>query len=479
MLRSIVALAALLALPAQAALRTELLVDGLLSPVFATAPPGDSRLFIVERAGVVRILADGELLPTPFLDMQADVTTEGAFGMFGMAFAPDFAATGQFYVYAIDPSWDSTITRYTVGPDPHVADASSKQVVFRLAQTWRDHNGGTIAFHPLDGSLYFAPGDGGGGPNDPDETGQDPLNRLGKMLRMDRVGGIPTDNPFVGNAQVDEMIWALGLRNPFRFSFDRLTGELWIADVGQEGVEEILVEPGRFGGGRNYGWDVMEGTLCNPNDPASSPPCNDPVFSPPLYEYDHSQGDCSVTGGYAYRGAIPEIFGKYLFGDYCSGRMWTLERDPLVVTDLQLPIPGLVGFGEDGFGELVAISLGGSIHRILSTDPDADGDIAPDAADCAPADPSLWSVPGETRSLTVDGSTIHWQEPVLLGGSAGMSFELLVSTGADFTSPDCSVEASPSAVDAIVPAPGGVRFYLSRAVNACGTGSVGRPVSAC
>jgi glucose/arabinose dehydrogenase len=276
------------------------------------------------------------------------------------------------------------IARYAVSANPDVADAGSGETLLSVAQPGTDHYGGTIAFSPLDGYLYFALGDGGTGPYDPLENAQDPQELLGKMLRLDVSGGtgtsytIPSDNPFVGDPGVLDEIWAFGLRNPFRFSFDRLNGELWIGDVGQEAKEEIDREAAGDGG-RNYGWDVMEGTLCNPFDPWPPPPaCNAPALTLPFHEYDHTSDPfCSgnAIGGYVYRGLLgPAFYGLYFFGDFCTSQIWTLDPATVGVVertaDLSPATGGgtidqIVGFGEDGSGELYVVDYDGEIFRIF------------------------------------------------------------------------------------------------------------------
>jgi glucose/arabinose dehydrogenase len=221
---------------AEAGLFTERVASGFTEPVFVTSPTGDGRLFVVERAGLIRIFASGSTLPTPFLDITSLVKAVDSFGFFGLAFAPDYATSGLFYVYYTNFANESVIARYHVSANPDVADAGSGETVLAIAQPGTDHNGGTIAFSPDDGYLYFAPGDGGTGPYDPLDNAQDPQELLGKMLRIDVGGGVgtpysvPTDNPFVADAGVLDEVWSFGLRNPFRWSFDRLTGDLWMPD---------------------------------------------------------------------------------------------------------------------------------------------------------------------------------------------------------------------------------------------------------
>jgi hypothetical protein len=404
------------ALAAPGPVKAELVASGLAGPTFAAAPPdllppAETRLFVLERLGRIRILDGGSVLATPFLDIQAQVSASGEGGLLGLAFAPDYESSGDFYVYYTTAT-DSVVSRFQVSVDPDVADAGSEEVVLTVPRPNGGHNGGTLAFRPTDGFLYLAPGDGGGS-NDPDERAQDGTVLNGKMLRIDVSGGgpgyaVPPANPFVGNPAVLDEIWALGLRNPFRFSFDRATGDLWIGDVGQNQREEVDFEAAADPGGRNYGWDVMEGSLCNPNDPAPAPPCEsppgtpNPVFTLPIYEYGHFAGDCSITGGVVYRGTeIPELVGHYFFGDFCTGRV--LTRDPAtgVVSDQSVQlvprlangpaVGSIVAFGEDAAGEIYVVDIAGELFRLKRAEcgdgVDNDGDGAGDF----PADPGCSS----------------------------------------------------------------------------------------
>jgi glucose/arabinose dehydrogenase len=349
--------------------------------MYATAPAGDARLFVAERAGLVRVVDEtGALLPQPFLDIRSLVSTAGEGGLLGLAFAPDYAQTGQLYVYFVNAAGDSELDRFVVSAaDSDRVDPASRRTVMVVDQPAgrTNHKGGTIAFSPVDGMLYWGLGDGGGA-NDPDNLAQNPQSLLGKFLRLDVGGGpnstysIPPDNPFVGNDGVRDEIWSFGWRNPFRWSFDRATGELWIGDVGQGGREEIDREAAGDGG-RNYGWKVHEGTLCHlpqPGLPCESP-SNPARFTFPVHEYaTHTNGTCAVTGGVVYRGSVPFLQGAYVFGDYCSSRVWMLGPVGLLdVTDELAPeqgtIAGPVAFGEDGFGDVVIVSLdSGSVHRV-------------------------------------------------------------------------------------------------------------------
>jgi glucose/arabinose dehydrogenase len=395
---------------ARAALLAEALVaSGLDTPMFALAPWGDPRLFILERPGRIRILKDGNVLATPFLDIASGVGTAGEGGLLGLAFPPDFQASGAFYVYYTDGAGDSVVSRFFVSAaNPDLAHPAETPIL-SLEQPFSNHNGGSIAFGG-DGFLYFSPGDGGSA-NDPGERAQDPSTLLGKMLRID-VGqplapgstpvpgtgyGIPAGNPWeaAGDGVRDE-IWAFGLRNPYRFSFDRNTGDLWIADVGQDALEEIDFEPGGDPGGRNWGWDVMEGDRCNAVDPAPAPPCNHASLSLPIHQYAHAGGGCSgsITGGFLYRGkAIPALNGLYVYGDYCNGRIWSFDPVAMLAEErsAELGAAGgapfqLLGFGQDGDGELYVVHAGGSIYRIIprtecSDGIDNDDDLATDHPD--------------------------------------------------------------------------------------------------
>ncbi len=361
----------------------ELVASGLDDPVFATSPPGDARLFIVELGGAIQILSTGAVLGTPFLDIGGSVTTAGEGGLLGLSFPPGYDVSGSFYVYYTATNGDSVLSRFQVSGDPDVADAASETELLRIPQPASNHNGGHIAFGP-DGFLMLGLGDGGG-QFDPDERAQDPLDLLGKMVRIDpgfpfapgskRVRGayyaIPADNPWAGTDGVRDEIWAFGVRNPYRFSFDRSNGDLWIGDVGQDRWEEIDHEPYAGRGGRNWGWDAKEGEECVRFDRPRRPRCNDPGLSDPIYQYENegAPGSCSVTGGYVYRGsAVPAAQGLYVFGDFCSGRVWALDPSDASVQEWTDDLGGaggapfrLVGFGEDGDGELHIVLRNGQV----------------------------------------------------------------------------------------------------------------------
>ncbi len=381
----------LLASPARAQLSTQRILSGLTEPTFVASPPGDPRLFVVLRRGEILIYHPGTgLQAVPFLDIESEVNESGEGGLLGLAFDPDYATTRAFYVYYTGSAgggnpFVSKISRFRADAgEPDLADPTEK-VLLTLTQPLDSHNGGTVAFGD-DGYLYMGFGDGGDA-NDPFETGQDGTTLLGKMIRLDvsfldPSDGytIPPDNPFVGPDGVLDEIWALGLRNPFRFSFDRQGGALYIADVGQSTREEIDVEPpatGSFDGGRNYGWDVMEGSLCFLEPPGpGEPPCNDPSLTLPVHEYTHDDGRCAVTGGVVYRGTAFELQGQYLFADYCTWQLWSFQWNGgggitnLVERTLDLApdageINDPVAFGEDADGEVYIVDKGGEIFKIV------------------------------------------------------------------------------------------------------------------
>ena len=345
-------------------------VEGLDRPVaVAHAGDGSGRLFIVQQGGQIRIFDGAQLLPVVFLDLSSSVSTGSEQGLLGLAFHPGYETNGLFYVNLTDAAGDTQILRFTVSADPNVADRASAVPLLSVDQPFANHNGGQLAFGP-DGKLWIGLGDGGSA-GDPGNRAQSGTTLLGKILRIDvdqgLPYGIPPDNPFVADPAVRDEIWARGLRNPWRFSFDRLTGDLFIADVGQNAYEEVSFEPsinGSSGGGRNYGWRRMEGTHCfNPGNN-----CNDGSLVLPILEYSHAQG-CSITGGYRYRGfEMPEHFGTYFFGDFCSGRIWggieNVETGAWVSTELLDSELLISTFGEDELGELYVADLDGTLHRI-------------------------------------------------------------------------------------------------------------------
>ncbi|HEX9729711.1 MAG TPA: PQQ-dependent sugar dehydrogenase [Gemmatimonadales bacterium] len=336
--------------------------------VYATAPASDStRLFLVAQAGAVYVVRNDTLLTAPFLDVRDSVRSAGERGLLSIAFHPAYATNGYFFVSYTDLNNDSRIVRYTA-TSAETADPASGSLVLALDQPFNNHNGGQVAFGP-DGMLYIGFGDGGSG-GDPLGSGQNPKSLLGSILRIDVDGGtpyaIPSDNPFVGDAAALPEIWAWGLRNPWRFSFDRLAGDLYIADVGQNAWEEVNVQRASSPGGENYGWNVMEGCHCYA---ATSCDMQDKIL--PVIEYSHEEG-CSVTGGFVYRGsAVPILTGRYLYADYCSGwvRSFTFEagRATNVGAWSALAPPGafVTSFGEDARGELYVMTAAGGLYRIV------------------------------------------------------------------------------------------------------------------
>jgi glucose/arabinose dehydrogenase len=342
-------------------------VEGLESPVVvAHAGDGSGRLFIAQQGGEILVFDGRELLSPPFLDLSALVSSGSEQGLLGLVFHPSYETNGFFFVNFTDVSGDTRIARFTVSADPDVADPASAAPLLFVDQPFANHNGGQLAFGP-DGKLWIALGDGGSA-GDPGNRAQSGDTFLGKILRIDVDQGlpyaIPVDNPFVAEPAVRDEIWALGLRNPWRFSFDRLTGDLFIADVGQNAWEEVNFEPISVRGGRNYGWRRMEGSQCF--NPGSN--CNDGSLVLPILEYSHSLG-CSVTGGYRYRGTeMPEHFGKYFYGDFCSGRIWAgvenVETRAWTATELLDSELSISTFGEDELGELYVADLSGALYRI-------------------------------------------------------------------------------------------------------------------
>jgi glucose/arabinose dehydrogenase len=346
-------------------------VSGLNFPLFLTAPPGDTgRLFIVEKAGVIRIVKHGSLLGTPFLNITSLTTKGGEQGLLGLAFSPDYSTSGRFYVsYTTTGGGNaghSVIARYHVSSDPDLS-GTADTVILTVNQPFANHNGGNIIFGP-DGFLYFGLGDGGDA-GDPFETGQDRTDLLGSMLRLDVSGAsysIPAGNPYVGHATFRQELWNYGLRNPWRWSFDRQTGDLYIADVGQNKYEEVDVVPAGAGGGQNFGWDDMEGTHCFEDANCASNPAIRPVL-----DYGHNEG-CSVTGGYVYRGAaVPAIQGLYFYSDYCAGVLRSFRWSAGGITEqkswtLLHTGGGVTSFGEDAQGELYLLSNSGTVYRFAA-----------------------------------------------------------------------------------------------------------------
>lgn len=363
--------------PDQVRLRLEPIYEGFELPVFLThAGDGSQRIFVVEKTGKIWVIVDGVRAPSPFLDVSEKITTAGnEQGLLGIAFAPNFAETGHFFVNYTNRQGATTIERYSVArDDANQADPQSAFTVLTIPQPAANHNAGMLDFGP-DGYLYVPLGDGGAA-NDRFGNGQNPNTLLGKILRLDVTSDaaqpyrIPADNPFVVAAwngqDVRDEVWAIGLRNPWRTSFDRQSGAFWVADVGQNQIEEInVLQPGAPGG-ENLGWPIMEGNSC-----FGAATCDESGLTLPVAQYTHTGGNCSVTGGYVYRGAaIPQWQGIYFYGDYCSGRIWALAPSDAggwanaEVMDSDLT---LSSFGEDEAGELYALDYArGIVHRLTT-----------------------------------------------------------------------------------------------------------------
>lgn len=346
--------------------------DGFEQPTLVTHA-GDERLFVVEQAGTIRVIIDGDVAETPFLDLTDRVGAMGSEqGLLGLAFAPNHTESGLFYVNYTDSEGNTVVSRFSLSDDPDVADPASEEIVLTQAQPAPNHNGGMLAFGP-DSYLYIGFGDGGG-QGDPDGNGQRLDTWLGKILRIEvdpeYTEGtpyiVPEDNPFVGDDSAEPEIWAVGLRNPWRFSFDRETGDLWIADVGQSSYEEVNRLEANTARA-NLGWSIMEGPSCYSIDP-----CDDADLIEPVFSYTHESGDgCSVTGGYVSRGEeFADLFGVYVLADYCTGLLWGGGEDAtgtLVFSESVETGLNISSFGEGADGRLYLASHGdGAIYELVS-----------------------------------------------------------------------------------------------------------------
>jgi glucose/arabinose dehydrogenase len=353
------------------ALAVKAVAGGLSSPVFLTAPDGDTRLFIVERGGSIRIVQDGGLLPVPFLDIRGRTTTDGERGLLSMAFDPAYAANGFFYVYYTDLRGDIAIERYRVSANPAQADSLSAVRILSIPHPqFSNHNGGLLRFGP-DGYLYVGTGDGGS-QGDPFANAQNTGVLLGKLLRIDVSAisagtpyAIPATNPFLNQPGKRAEIWAYGLRNPWRYAFDASTSLLYIADVGQNKREEIDIAS-TVQGGLNYGWNVMEGNVCFTGDA-----CDSRGLTLPTLEYSHDDGACAIVGGFVYRGAaIPGLQGVYLYSDLCAGWIKGLRYEngaAVVGMDFGTLASGsMLSFGEDAQHELYLLTAEGNVYRIVA-----------------------------------------------------------------------------------------------------------------
>ncbi len=461
---------------AQTPLHTIRVAQGLVRPIWITHAPGDfNRLFIIEKQGIIRILkrspnetghpfATSQVLPTPFLNIDAIVTggtsQNSEQGLLGLAFHPNYSGTGpgagEFFVYytAVAPANANVVAKYTVSANPDVANPAEIGRLFELADFASNHNGGWMGFGPNDGYLYIACGDGGSA-CDPAQNGLNVNAMLGKIHRIDVNNpafpfyNIPPTNPFSVNppgVAHRKEVWAYGLRNPWRPSFDRATGDLWVADVGQNVEEEINFQPASLTTVRNYGWDCREGNVCSSSSPSNcgvthcGAGCTEPLgsivpFTNPIHVYPHTQG-CSITGGYVYRGcAIPDLQGTYFFADFCFSTIWSLKYNGTTVTNFTnrtaelapgggMSINAITSFGEDAFGEMYICDQSegaGEIYKIVpevavapdcnannrrdacdiasgySSDNNANG--VPDECDCSPNCDGSYS--GNTPTLTI------------------------------------------------------------------------------
>jgi glucose/arabinose dehydrogenase len=364
------------AAPTTTRVQLELITSNLNEPVgLANAGDGTGRLFVVERDGRILIAGGSGTAHSMFLDIRDRVrSVSSEQGLLGLAFHPNFIGNGFFYVNYTDSAGNTKISRFTASTVAGPTPPGSERVILTINQPASNHNGGHLAFGP-DGYLYIGTGDGGGG-GDTFRNGQNGQTLLGAILRLDVDSAfpfaIPADNPFVGIERLRNEIWALGLRNPWRYAFDRLTGDLYIADVGQSDYEEVNIQPASSMGGENYGWPVMEGRHCFP----SGTTCSMVGLTLPILEYDHSQG-CSITGGHVYRGVLyPPAAGIYVFGDFCTGRIWGLfpsDGSSRALAELGRSDIRITSFGEDESGEIYVVGVGsaggGQLYRLRFFEP--------------------------------------------------------------------------------------------------------------
>jgi glucose/arabinose dehydrogenase len=444
------------------------LPGSLSSPVHVTnAHDGSARLFVVEQGGRIRIFKDGAFLPTPYLDIHSIIDSGGERGLLSVAFHPNYPSNGFSYVYYTNLNGDITIARYTVSAgNPDVADPNSALVLLVVPHPGQsNHNGGQLFFSPADGYLYAGTGDGGSG-GDPPNNAQNLDVMLGKILRIDVDGtgavpcgqstpapyAIPASNPFVGVPNACEEIWAYGVRNPFRFSFDHSTSDLLIGDVGQNCYEEIDFQPASSTGGENYGWRIMEGLHCYNQDGSCNPvSCDMSGLVLPILEETHDNGWCALIGGYRYHGSmIPGLSGKYLYSDNCLGDLYaatesfggTWTRALLLSTAYSVS-----SFGEDEAGEIYVCDLGGALYRldpVASPAPVLSG-LTPSAVIAGDPDFTL-SVAG---SGFVEGSVVRWN-----GSDRSTTFQSASSLTAAITAADLSLSGS-AVVTVFTPSPGG------------------------
>jgi glucose/arabinose dehydrogenase len=344
------------------------IVSGLKFPTGIVSPPGDPRLFVLLKAGPIRIIKDGALLPTPFLELTAKVSSSaGEQGLLGLAFAPDYATSGRFFVHYNDHFNVNRVSAFRVSANPDQGDPSSEAQVLAFPQPGVAHNGGQLSFGP-DGMLYVGLGDG----DDADQgRGQSLADPFANIMRIDvstQPYTVPADNPFVSTADARPEIWSYGFRNPWRFSFDRATGDLYIGDVGESKWEEVNYASASSGAGKgvNFGWDEMEGLHC-----FKLRDCNQTGFTLPVLEYSHDEG-CAVVSGYVYRGpAMPSLQGTYFYADYCAGWVRSFRIQGGVATEQKdwpelKPGGQITSFGEDSAGELYIVTQQGGVYKIIN-----------------------------------------------------------------------------------------------------------------
>jgi len=363
-----------------AGLEASLVADGFERPADARSPISDDRIFVVDQPGYVYVIADSEVLEEPFLDISDEVSfDENERGLVTIAFHPRFEDNGRFYVFYTDLDFTAVLVEYRVSDDPDRADPDSARTILALPQKYKQHQSGSVAFGP-DGYLWLSLGDGGG-IGDPDGLGQDSTNLYGTVVRIDvdaaQPYAIPPDNPYVDTADgVPWEIWAYGVRNPWRMSIDNETGLVYIADVGQEGYEEIDIVPSDSGGSYNFGWSTTEGTDCYFKDEAKKEAaaagalsCDKTGITMPVHQYDRSAGGCAIVGGSVYRGAaIPELHGTYFYGDYCNGALFSfryVDDEVIEVSEWLDSLGNITTIGTDGNGELLVTNLQGQVQRIV------------------------------------------------------------------------------------------------------------------
>jgi hypothetical protein len=449
------------------------IASGLSSPTHITAPPLDpNRLFVAEKTGAIRIIKNGVLLATPFLDLSGRVGTGTEQGLLSVAFHPNYKTNRRLFVDYTDTAGNTVVARYEASAtDPDVVDPSSARGLLLIGQPFPNDNGGQLAFGP-DGYLYVGMGDGGG-VGDPQDSAQSDSTPLGKLLRLDvdvetpPFYAVPPSNPHPTAGPMLGLVWAKGLRNPWRFSFDRLTGDLYIGDVGEDQREEVDFTPASSTGGENYGWDIFEGSLCF--DPLPFfPTCPSPTaYVFPVYEYDHSQG-CAVTGGFAYRGcALPDLRGTYFFSDYCTAFVRTFEvvggiaqnlvdRTADVAPGGGLSIDSVTSFGEDARGELYVADQGGEIFKLIpavatatpSTTPTPTSTWTPLPTDTAAATATSTATATATRSPTLTSTATATES-----ATATATHTATASSTATASPTDTPVPPTPTATATDTPAP--------------------------